>query len=217
MNESTSGAKPDPLKSMRNLWRGAKAKATRIGNAMKSLLDETRPIEEVKEVYEKYILAYDELQDKHDKFTELIDDDDEFEKEAQWLEECQQSFLRHQISFRDYCKTAEMERDVVSQEPMTDSIQNDEASPSREEVHTQNPHGQRTNRRVESIYRMEKPKMPIFNGNVREYCIFKADFQHALGEAYDDRDALMILRSCLQGKPLQMIQGIGRDYTAAWA
>ena len=37
-----------------------------------------------------------------------------------------------------------------------------------------------------------------------------------MGECYNERDALMILRSCLQGKPLQMFQGIGHDYKDAW-
>ena len=33
---------------------------------------------------------------------------------------------------------------------------------------------------------------------------------------YSTRDAITFLRMCLQGKPLELIKGIGTDYTAAW-
>ena len=60
---------------------------------------------------------------------------------------------------------------------------------------------------------MEKPKMPKFYGGVRKYAIFRADFKHAVESRYSKRDAITFLRSCLQGKPLELIKGIGSDYT----
>jgi hypothetical protein len=33
---------------------------------------------------------------------------------------------------------------------------------------------------------------------------------------YGKRDAITLLRTCLQGKPLELIKGIGSDYDAAW-
>ncbi len=63
---------------------------------------------------------------------------------------------------------------------------------------------------------MEKPKLPRFTGDVRDYAIFKADFKHIVEARYGQRDAITILRSSLQGKPLDMIKGIGHDYDAAW-
>ncbi|KAJ8036637.1 hypothetical protein HOLleu_20672 [Holothuria leucospilota] len=63
---------------------------------------------------------------------------------------------------------------------------------------------------------MEKPKMPKFGGNVRDYHIFKSDFTHMVGKVYSKRDSITILRSALYGKPLEMVRGIGSDYDAAW-
>ena len=63
---------------------------------------------------------------------------------------------------------------------------------------------------------MEKPKLPKFYGDVREYAIFKADFKHAIEARYSKRDSATYLRACLQGKPLELIKGIGSDYDAAW-
>lgn len=65
-------------------------------------------------------------------------------------------------------------------------------------------------------FRMEKPKMPKFSGDVREYAIFRSDFKHAIESKYSKRDLITILRTCLQDKPLELIKGIGTDYDAAW-
>ena len=65
-------------------------------------------------------------------------------------------------------------------------------------------------------FRMEKPKMPKFSGDVREFAIFKADFKHLIETRYSKRDSITLLRASLQGKPLELIKGIGQDYDAAW-
>ena len=65
-------------------------------------------------------------------------------------------------------------------------------------------------------FQMEKPKLPKFSGDVREYVIFRADFKHAIESRYVKRDAITLLRTCLKDKPLELIKGIGSDYDAAW-
>ena len=44
-------------------------------------------------------------------------------------------------------------------------------------------------------FKMEKPKMPKFSGEVREYAIFKADFKHAIESKYSTHDAITFLRT----------------------
>ena len=65
-------------------------------------------------------------------------------------------------------------------------------------------------------FKMEKPKMPRFAGDVRDYVIFRADFKHAVDSRYSKRDCMSLLRTSLNGKPLELIKGIGSDYDAAW-
>ena len=65
-------------------------------------------------------------------------------------------------------------------------------------------------------FKLEKPKMPKFSGDVREYAIFRADFKHTIENRYSKRDAITFLRACLQDKPLELIKGIGTDYDACW-
>ena len=69
---------------------------------------------------------------------------------------------------------------------------------------------------TQSSFRMEKPKLPNFSGDVREFAIFKADFKHLVEARYSKRDSITILRGRLSGKPLELIRGIGQNYDAAW-
>ena len=62
---------------------------------------------------------------------------------------------------------------------------------------------------------MEKPKMPRFAGDVRDYAIFWTDFRHAVDCRYGNRDAISLLHTSLQGRALELIKGIGTDYDAA--
>lgn len=48
------------------------------------------------------------------------------------------------------------------------------------------------------------------------FFVFRDDFKHLVEIRYSSRDGITILRSCLQGKPLDLIRGIGTDYNAAW-
>ena len=62
----------------------------------------------------------------------------------------------------------------------------------------------------------EKPKLPKFDGDIRQYFIFKSDFQHAIEAHCSERDTLTILRSCLNAQPAKLIEGISSDLKTAW-
>ncbi|KAK3729680.1 hypothetical protein QZH41_001532 [Actinostola sp. cb2023] len=65
-------------------------------------------------------------------------------------------------------------------------------------------------------FKLEKPKLPCFGGDVRDYAIFRSDFKHAIEARFTKRDSITLLRTCLKDKPLELIKGIGTDYDAAW-
>ena len=88
--------------------------------------------------------------------------------------------------------------------------QTDEQQPDLNE--TSNEHNASSKLRP----RVEKPKLPVFAGDVRDYHTFKDDFQHMIDPVYDARDAVSILRGSLSGKPLELLKGIGTDYRACW-
>ena len=62
----------------------------------------------------------------------------------------------------------------------------------------------------------EKPKLPVFNGDVRKYFIFKDDFKHAIESRLSERDTITILRTCLGAEPAKLIEGISNDLKTVW-
>ena len=55
-------------------------------------------------------------------------------------------------------------------------------------------------------FKVEKPKMPSFSGDVQENAIFRSDFKHAIEARYTKRVAITMLRKCLNDKPLELIK-----------
>jgi hypothetical protein len=197
--------------------------------------------------------AFDSLVLKHEEFTTLITDDDEFEKEEKWLAECQAYFLGIDLRVKTYMDSvdAENSRTELHQPPGMIGMQN-QSAPEEVDSLAQNmgvatPEAittgtggiaqndvsnaqigttnilETTNASTKAInseqscgFQLEKPKLPKFSGDVREYVIFRADFKHTIESRYSKRDAITLLRTCLKDKPLELIQGIGSDYDAAW-
>ncbi|XP_071504464.1 uncharacterized protein [Diadema antillarum] len=190
--------------------RTAKAKLTRLLNALQKLLDSNRNLDEVTESLQNLELAYKDLEEKHEAYCEIIEDDEQFLKEGTWLEECQSSFMDMQIKVKDCIKAKASEASERAETPPAVNVSSNVASPERPDE-SDSP-------QVESAFRVqvERPKLPRFGGDVRVYSTFKSDFHHLI-DRYSKRDAMAILRTALHGKPLELIRGIGNDYDEAWA
>ena len=100
--------------------------------------------------------------------------------------------------------------------PIVNVGQNNSTTPLNNENNVQVPNlrvsGPSTSSNVCS-FKMEKPKLPKFAGDVREYAIFKADFKHAIEAQYTKRDSITFLGRCLHGKPLDLIKGLAPTTT----
>ena len=118
----------DLTKSLRLKRRGAKALFTRSGNALKSLIDSSRPVAEVQEAYKQFALAYYDLQTKHDAYAETLEDSD-FESSEQWMNECQRSFLELQILSKDYGQTKKTDTDSDPSPLLQDDVTDDGGTP----------------------------------------------------------------------------------------
>ena len=216
--------------------RNAKASLTRSGRALVHRITNQRSVDEVKETLAIVENVYNDLVQKHEKFTELIEEDKAFEVEEHWLEECQRHFLNLDSRATEYLQETldekgsskkddnEQGRITVDDEATENENTNVEEFSSGSQVET--PRNQNNEQAGQDsiaqgdtseicAFKIEKPKMPRFNGDVRDYTIFKADFKYIIGTKYNNRDAITLLRSALTGKPLEMIKGIGLDYSAA--
>ena len=74
----------------------------------------------------------------------------------------------------------------------------------------------KNNARQNCALRMEKVKMPFFNGTIREYPQFKQDFQKQVMPTLDKDSACYILRSCLEKEPAETVKGVDDDIKEMW-
>ena len=232
------------LKEAKKIRRNAKAALTRCGKKLTSLLEVERPESEVRDALNEVKEAYSNLVTKHEEYTKMIDDNEQFEEAENWMSECQENFLRQEIKANLYLDSlvktkTKLKENGQQHEIGTSTIQLSEQNVSSgdgsvESGENTNPtvpvvinsdtHASINNDSLQSVipsdsscnFKIEKPKLPKFSGDVREYVIFKADFKDAIEAKYSNRYAITFLRSCLQGNPLDLIKGIGTDFKAAW-
>ena len=187
--------------------------------------------------------AFDNLVSKHEEYTNLLEDDEELEKEELWIDSCQSSFMKLDIDAKNYIESRDISiesksksavklklkdksgessssgmigmqvakgaelTDDISQENLSGATNN---SVNQEEVivnaqsdrqgdgeTTQNRTNDRDKNETGTVYnvkscclQMEKPKLPKFSGDVREYAIFRADFKHAIETRSTKRDSI---------------------------
>ena len=81
------------LKAAKLTRRNAKAALTRSGRVLTHHIENNWSANEIKETLSKVEKVYNDLVQKHQKYTEFIEDDAAFETEEKWLEDCQQQFL----------------------------------------------------------------------------------------------------------------------------
>ena len=237
------------LKQAKTERRTAKSAFTRAGKTLIHQISNERSEEEVREALNKFRNTYDLLETKHDSYAQLIEDE-HYEEEEKWQEECQEQFLKLEteaklyIAHTDQSKTVnvdqktfdftgnKLENDAVSGQfetkkhhdenmigiqgmTVADDGQSTSSDISQHPAHTLKDQLQ-LNQNNACTFKHQKPKLPVFSGDVREYAIFKSDFKHAIEPRYTKRDAVTLLRTCLKEKPLELIKGIGTDYDAAW-
>ena len=64
----------------------------------------------------------------------------------------------------------------------------------------------------------EKLKMPTFDGNIREYPRFKADFERQIMPRYnkDAYGAAYVLKSCSSNEPLNVVRNVDDNHVEMW-
>ena len=245
--------------------RTAKSTLTRCKKTLSKQIEIKRPGPEVRDALTKLQNAFDDLVVKHENYSKLIEDDEEFEVQEGWMEKCQETFMEMEIkakiyldnlvtmgkgplktSFTENTNSTETEPGVSgisSMQPSEsegtldggfanpaetiDDVQNANVlesaidNPVEEDscnvqnassvVISQAPQNHLNNSTTAETassgdketgaacgFKMEKPKMPKFAGDVRECAIFRADFKHAIESRYSRRDSITFLRACLQ-------------------
>ena len=202
----------------KNIRRAAKSALTRGLNAVSVLMTANRPSEEILHGVEEAKTAQKDLIKKHEAYCMFLNDD-EYNEEEQWVEECTEKYTRFVIEVNEYLKHAAKEEKekqvqpgaVIQGNDGTDESVVEEGNGAAVQTAEQN-----TSVNRKSLLKHEKPKLPTFSGDVRKYFIFRADFKHAVETQCSDRDAITILRSCLGAEPAKLVEGISCDLESAW-
>ena len=69
----------------------------------------------------------------------------------------------------------------------------------------------------ENPLRMEKVRLPLFSGSIKEYPQFKADFKKHVMPTISETNAPYVLRSCLSNEPLERVKNVDDDLKEMWA
>ena len=65
--------------------------------------------------------------------------------------------------------------------------------------------------------KLERMKLPTFDGIIREYPRFKADFQkHVMPTLKSGEYASYVLKSCLSKDPLEVVKNVDDDIDQIW-
>ena len=68
-------------------------------------IKEGRPVDEIMEAFQGMKTAVQNLVVKQEEYTQLILNDEAFEQEEKWLEECEDVYFQMEIGAKDYSKT----------------------------------------------------------------------------------------------------------------
>ena len=81
---------------------------------------------------------------------------------------------------------------------VTDDTQNNVQTGAGNNLEKANINAGATKNEQSCGFQMEKPKLPKFSGNVREYVLFRADFKHTVESRYSKRDPITLLQTYLK-------------------
>ena len=170
------------------------------------------------------------LEVKHEEFTMSLNDA-EYNKAEEWMQTCNSECMTFTMLSKDYinASVAKNNDDALSKTSDDEGNENEEVN-VEDENFEENDGSENDDEPEEDTVSVvnsaksfkpcsinhEKPKLPKFNGDVHQYFIFKSDIQHAIEAHCSERDTLTVLRSCLDGQPAKLIEGIGSDLKTAW-
>ena len=127
-------AQENAIKQAKIKRRNCKGALTCQGKVVCHKLSANRPAEEIRKELKKYELAFEDLLSKHEEFLMLLQDDEQFEHEEAWVEECQEIYLKLSTDTEDFLK----EQLVLSQSAHEKSIAETSVTVSSPEETTEN-------------------------------------------------------------------------------
>ena len=188
----------------KNVCQAAKSAFTRAINTTQLLLEAKRPPSEIHDLIKK-----------HKAYTMFLSVE-EYPKVKNWMENCSFKYVDFSIRVNDYCQSNAInvqgkDKELTAASSEINDENEDNGSPDEVKKKTEIDQSNTAKHAPVKplLMKHEKPKMATFNGDMRKYFIFKAEFQQAMENYCSERDAIAILHSCLA-------DGISTDFRDAW-
>ena len=184
----------------KNVRRAAKGTLSRAINVGKELIEAKRPVDEVMEAFNAVKEGYKSLKVTHEDFPMTLNDT-EYNEAEEWMQACNREYMTFSMSSNDYdyvnANIAKNDdavlinqnngnTDGVNEEVNVDNENEENQSENDDSVSIDIPHDDtasvvsRTKSTKLFSLKHEKPKLHKFDGDVRQYFIFKSDFHFSM-------------------------------------
>ncbi|XP_033122961.1 uncharacterized protein LOC117121760 [Anneissia japonica] len=140
---------------------------------------------------------FEAIEESHGELVSLIEDEEEFLEEEQWMERCQTEFM------------AEMNAMKIN---MTDQENQSKQTTSAQAVSSSSS-GVAEMKPTLKLKRME---LPVFDGDVKKYSRFKEDFTKFVQPSTHPDQLAFALRQALSRDPLRIIGPVEDEYEKMW-
>ncbi|XP_033118517.1 uncharacterized protein LOC117118123, partial [Anneissia japonica] len=190
----TENQKKKELKLVR---RNKKGTLTRALKVLRNQQKEELIIQDLKDRVQKVEKLFEAIEESHGELVSLIEDEEEFLEEEQWMERCQTEFM------------AEMNAMKIN---MTDQGNQSKQTTSAQAVSSSSS-GVAEMKPTLKLKRME---LPVFDGDVKKYSRFKEDFTRFVQPSTHPDQLAFALRQALSRDPLRIIGPVEDEYEKMW-
>ena len=147
-------------------------------------------IHTTKEVQEEMKIQLERYRSAQREYVLLLDEDDTVNQELKRMGEMQQLFMDINLRVGEKIEQEKKRQDISQAKDKTSST-------------------------IE--LKMERMKMPTFNGDIRDYPRFKSDFmKYVMPSLKSEDSAAYVLRSCLSGEPKTLVKNVEDTLSDIW-
>ena len=182
---TNNGDKPgDGKKVLKKKRSNAKGKFHRILNRFNKSHHNNESKESLELIIKDLEDAYSEMEGGHASYLEVLDSDDETDKD---IIEHSNTDIDH--LYQELCEARSMMGKVVEAAKVKDTKPIEEVKCTKDNM------------------RVKKLDAPVFSGNIRDYPSFKQDYNLLM------KDDPFTLKQCLTGEALLTVKGVDNDFT----
>ena len=136
--------------------------------------------------YEVVQRSFCKLEDMHEKYVELLEEEDSIKEASDYIESFQKEIISINIDY-----------DILVEKFKQELLEKQR----RESVLCKSNHDKQV-----SHIKIDRMKPPKFYGNVREFPIFLSEYERNVVSSYGEDP--FVLKSCLEGEALQIVKGV---------